>query len=230
MHGSHPRPTIVLNYAFEPVANDGKLVMRILLEFQGGPIETADLVVPTTWGDAKDLDKGIANLKNVHEAGHVRISYDLVKDWVVPPPRADHHAILEPEYFEFNTQNGLVHPKFAPTTPVEVHFDWRKLPPGWSLATSFGTGDRLQSFRGTWGEVNNALFAGGDFRIYQRDISGRPLILAIRSNWQFTDKEVAVRILKVIAFERAFWRDYNFPYYLARSSTSNRPAEILAFA
>src|SRR5437879_10924256 len=88
------------------------------LEFQNVPIETADLVVPTTWGDAKDLDKGITNLKNVQDAGHVSISYDLVKDWVVPPPRADHHAILEPEYFEFNTQNGLVHPKFATTTPV----------------------------------------------------------------------------------------------------------------
>ena len=57
----------------------------------------------------------------------------------MPPPRADHHAILEPEYFEFNTQNGLVHPKFATTARVEVHFDCRKLPPGWSLATSFGT-------------------------------------------------------------------------------------------
>jgi len=83
VYASHSRPTIVLNYAFEPVVNDGKLVMSILLEFQGGPIETADLVVPTTWGDAKDLGKGIANLKNVHESGHLRISYDLVKDWVV---------------------------------------------------------------------------------------------------------------------------------------------------
>jgi predicted metalloprotease with PDZ domain len=222
MYASHPRPTIVLNYAFEPLAKDGKLVMRILLEFQSRPIETANLVVPSTWGDAKDLEKGITNLKNVHDAGYIRISYDLVKDWVVPPPRADHHAILEPEYFEFNTQNGLVHPKIAATAPVEVHLDWRKLPPGWSLATSFGTGDRLQSFSGTWGEVNNALFAGGDFRIHQAYIAGRPLILAIRSKWQLTDEEVAVRILKMISFERAFWRDYNFPYYLVTVSTFGR--------
>lgn len=222
VYASNPRQAIVLNYAFEPVASDGKLVMRIVLEFQSGPIETADLVVPTAWGDAKDLDKGITNLKNVQDAGHVRISYDLVKDWVVPPPRADHHAILEPEYLEFNTQNALVHPKFATTARVEIHFDWRKLPPGWSLATSFGTGDRLQSFRGTWGEINNALFAAGDFRIYQRDISGHPLILAIRSNWPFTDEEVAVRILKMISFERAFWRDYDFPYYLVTVSTFGR--------
>jgi predicted metalloprotease with PDZ domain len=222
VYPSHPRPTVVLNYAFEPLANDGKLVMRILLEFQSRPMETADLVVPTAWGDAKDLEKGITNLKNVHDAGSVRISYDLVRDWVVAPPRADHHAILEPEYFEFNTQNGLVHPKIASTAPVEVHFDWRKLPPSWSLATSFGTGDRLQSFSGTWGEVNNALFAGGDFRIQQTDIAGRPLILAIRSKWQITDEQVAVRILKMISFERAFWRDYNFPYYLVTVSTFGR--------
>lgn len=36
-----PRPTIVLNYSFEPEVRDGKLALHILLEFQGGPIETA---------------------------------------------------------------------------------------------------------------------------------------------------------------------------------------------
>jgi len=217
-----PRPTIVLNYSFEPVVNDGKLVLHILLEFQSGPIETASLVVPTAWGGATHLEKGISNLSNVHNAGHVRISYDLAKDWVVPPPRADHHAIIEPEYFEFNTQNGLVHPPLETSAPVEAHFDWRKLPRDWSLATSFATGERLQSFRGQWGEVNHALFAGGDFRIYRRNIAGRPLVMAIRGNWQFRDEEAAVQILKVISLERAFWRDRNFPYYLVTVSTFGR--------
>jgi hypothetical protein len=102
--------------------------------------------------------------------------------------------------------------------------------PHWSLATSFGTGDRLQSFSGTWGEVNNALFAGGDFRIYQRDISDRSLILAIRSKWPFSDEEVAVRILKMISFERAFWRDYDFPYYLVTCLLSDAMAAARAAA
>lgn len=219
---SQLRPRTVLKYSFEPVVNDGKLVLHVLLEFKGGPIETASLEVPSAWADATHLDKGITNLTNSFHGGHVRVSYDLVKDWVVPPPRADHHAILEAEYFEFNTQNGLVHPQLESISPVEAHFDWRKLPAGWSLATSFGAGKRRQSFRRSWGEVNNALFAGGDFRIYRRNIAGRPLFLAIRGNWQFTDEEVSSRIQKMISFQRAFWHDYNFPYYLVTVSTFGR--------
>jgi hypothetical protein len=157
----------VLHYSFEPAVNDGKLALHTVLEFQGGATDAANLVLPSSWGSATHLEKGIANLKSVAQAGHVRVSYDLVKDWEVPPPRADHHAILEPEYFEFTTQNGLVHPLLERSAPVEVNFDWRKLPAGWSLATSFGTGERVQRFRGSWSEVHNALFAGGDLRIHR---------------------------------------------------------------
>jgi hypothetical protein len=217
-----PRSRTVLNYSFEPVVKDGKPALHIVLEFKGGPMETANLEVPTAWGDATHLERGIANLTATHRNGRVRVSYDLVKDWVVPPLRPDHHAILEPECFEFNTQNGIVHPRLGSAAPVRVSFDWRKLPTRWSLATSFGTGTRRQSFRGSWGEVNDALFAGGDFRIYRRRIAGRPLILAIRSNWPLTDKELASRIQKMISLERAFWHDYDFPYCLHLRSGGRR--------
>lgn len=217
-----PPPGIVLNYSFEPVVSDGKLVLHVGLEFDGGPINTETLVAPSAWGSATHLEKGITNLTNVHHAGRVRISYDLVKDWIVPPPRADHHALLEPEYFEFTTQTGLVHPPIETSAPVDVRFDWRKLPPAWSLATSFGTKERLQSFRGSWRTVHNALFAGVDFRIHHRNIGGLSLILAIRGNWQFTDEEAAVRIENMISFQRMFWNDRDFPSYLVTVSTFDR--------
>jgi predicted metalloprotease with PDZ domain len=216
------RHRTVLDYSFEPVVTEDKLILHVALEFQSAPVDTADLVTPTAWGEATDLQKGITNLQNVHEAGKVRVTYDLVKDWVVPPPRADHHAILEPSYFEFNTQNALVHPRLEKLAQVEVHLDWQKLPINWSLATSFGTTDRLQTFRGSWGKMNDALFAGGDFRLHQRTIAGRTLSVAIRSQWRFTDDEAADRIEKVVALERAFWHDYDFPYYLVTVSTFGR--------
>jgi hypothetical protein len=72
-------------------------------------------------------------------------------------------AVLEPTYFEFTTQNALVHPKLNPTVAVSVHFDWQKLPADWTLETSFGAGDRCQSYTGLWNRVNEALFAGGIF-------------------------------------------------------------------
>ena len=208
----------VLNYSFEPVVNDGKLLMHIKLDFKGGQSDIERLQIPSAWGDAAHLEKGISNLTTSVQRGNVHVSYDLVKDWITPPRRPDHHAIVEPDHFEFNTQNGLVHPRLDSGAAVEVNFDWRKLPARWSLATSFGSGKPLQSFRGTWGEVVNALFAGGDFRISRRNISGRPLTLAIRGRWRLTDDEIGAQIQKIIAIQRTFWKDYNFPYYLVTVS------------
>ncbi len=222
LYAREPRPSIALHYSFEPTVRDDKLVMHVLLEFKGPSIQTDSLVLPSSWGDATHLEKQITHLKNVHHGGRVRITYDLVKDWVVPPPRADHRALLEPEYFEFNTQNALIHPPLESSASVVTHFDWRKLPRHWSVATSFGTGTRQQSFRGRWFEMRNALFAGGDFRIQQRTIAGRPLTVAIRGRWQFTDEQAASQVEKLISMERAFWHDYNFPYYLVTISTFGR--------
>ena len=221
-HGRHSPPAVFLSYSFEPAVTHGKLVMHTVLEFPGGPSEAANLEVPSAWGDATQLEKGITNLTSTVHGGHVNVSYDLTKDWIVPPPRADHHPILEPEYFEFNTQNALVHPQLESGAQVEVHFDWRKLPSHWTLATSFGAGKRVQRFRGRWEQVANALFAGGDFRLYPKSIAGRPLLVAIRDKWAFTDEEAAALIQKVISFERGFWNDHNFPYYLVTVSAFGR--------
>jgi predicted metalloprotease with PDZ domain len=60
------------------------------------------------------------------------------------------------------------------------------------------------------------------FRIYRRNIAGRPLVLAIRGQWLLTDEEVGDRIQKIVSLQREFWHDRNFPYYLVTLSTFGR--------
>src|SRR5260370_33164295 len=123
-------------------------------------------------------------------------------------------AVLEPTYFEFTTQNALVHPKLNPTVGVSVHFDWQKLPVDWTLETSFGADDRCQSFTGLWTRLNEALFAGGDFRVRRVTLGDQSLVVAIRGKWSFTDEEAVAQIQKILEAEREFWHDHDFPYYL----------------
>jgi hypothetical protein len=68
-------------------------------------VDAGELDVPKAWGDAMDL-KGVTNVRNAYSEGRVRITWDLVKDWVVPPPRADHHAIVEPDYSSSTRRTG----------------------------------------------------------------------------------------------------------------------------
>ena len=208
----------VLNYSFQPATDNGKPAFRIDLTFKGDADDLDRLEIPSAWGNAVNLEKGIKNLSKSARHGKVSVSYLLVRDWETPPARADHHAIVEPYCFEFNTQNALVRPRLEAGDSVTVNFDWQRLPKGWALLTSFGD-QRRQSFSGSWGEVASALYAGGDFRVLRRDIAGKALTIGIRGSWRLTDEEIAGRVQKAIAVQRAFWKDDDFPYYLVTVST-----------
>lgn len=223
-----------LTYIFQPTVTDGKLIIRVNVEFQGGRKGTADLELPSEWAGQSHLESEVTNLRAVSSntvildtprrniktlrfsPNHVvTLSYDLEKDWsgAFEYPK-QFRVVLEPEFFEFNTQNALVHPKLNRTDVVTVHFDWTGLPADWRLATSFGIEDRCQSFSGLWHKVNDALFAGGDFRLHRITVAGQLLVVAIRDKWPFADDEAVERIQKIVAAERNFWHDNNFPYYL----------------
>jgi hypothetical protein len=93
-------------------------------------------------------------------------------------------------------------------------FDWQKLPPDWTLETSFGADNRCQSLTGLWNQVNDALSAGGDFHIHRVKAENQSVVVAIPGNWSFTDEEAMAQIRKILPVKREFWQHRDFPYYL----------------
>jgi predicted metalloprotease with PDZ domain len=227
-----------LTYTFEPVVANGRLTLHVTLEFKVGRDGTAELEIPSEWAGESHLQANVANFHAVSSGAEildtdranvrtvrlpagqvVKIAYDLTKSWegVFEHPK-QFRGVLEPAYFEFTTQNALIHPKLTPTDVVSAHFDWQKLPSDWTLETSFGADDRCQSFTGLWYKVENALFAAGDFREHRVAVAGQPVVMAIRGNWSFTDEEFVEQIERILLVEREFWHDHDFPYYLVTLS------------
>lgn len=58
------------------------------------------------------------------------------------------------------------------------------------------------------------MFAAGDFRIHRFQINRRPVVLAVRGKWTFSDQQAAASIKKVIGIVRDFFHDDDFPYFL----------------
>jgi predicted metalloprotease with PDZ domain len=229
-----PAATNVLNYSFEPMVAQDKMSLRITLEFKGGRSGRTTLILPSEWAGEKHTEKSVSELATVSPEtalkdtrspakkelrfppnDPVRISYVLVKDWSGPLNSATRfRADLSPEYFHIIGITSLLHPELDPFKPVEAHFDWSKLPKDWSLATSFATDERCQSFHGSWHDALNSLFVGGDYRIYHSMVAGNAVNFAIRGQWSFTDEEWTGRVSKIIEFQRTFWHDNSFPYFL----------------
>jgi len=231
-----PAPTAanVLNYSFEPILADDKMSLRITMEFKGDKSGRQELELPSKWAGEKDVEKSIteltalsaqttitdtkaAKIKQLRFPSNsgVRISYVLIKDWTGPLNASTRfRSDLSPEYFHIVGPTSLVSPKLDSFKTVEVHFDFSKLPSGWSIASSFGTDDRCQTFHGTLDEALNALIVGGDYRIFRTTVTGNAVNFAIRGKWSFTDDEWTTQVRKIIEYERGFWHDNGFPYFL----------------
>jgi predicted metalloprotease with PDZ domain len=229
-----PASTHVVNYSFEPIVFQDKLSFRVTLEFRSGESGKTTLIFPSDWAGERDTYKSVTELaavspettvKQTNEPAKrevqappnslVTLSYVLVKDWSGPVNAGTRfRADLSPEYFHIIGITALVHPELGLFKPVEVRFDWSKLPKEWSLATSFATHDRCQIFHGNWHDALNSLFVGGDYRIYHSAVAGNAVNFAIRGKWSFTDEQWSSKVLKIVETERTFWNDNNFPYFL----------------
>jgi hypothetical protein len=159
-------------YQFLPEVTPRGLLLHVTLAFRVGANGTETLMLPTHWAgetlhaikNLRMLSKGAllddgpdTSTKILHAAAHhsVLIGYDLIKDWTGPLVHPlQFHPVLMPEYFEFTGSNALLRLLLPDEAPETANFDWQRLPPGWALATSFGTSistkDRCQTYTGPW--------------------------------------------------------------------------------
>jgi predicted metalloprotease with PDZ domain len=222
-----------ISYAFKPVLIGDKHAFHVTVRFRAADAVTS-LVVPVRWGGAEHLENQTQDLKavtpgamleadadpgrrNLHaRAGEmVQIEYNIVPqqtEWFRHPQ--EHMAVVNDDYFLFNTDNALVYPSLPQSAMVEVTFDWRALPASMPLVSSFGVGKRLLRVREPWYRVDEAMFAGGNFRLTESTENGTRLVLAARGTWKFTDAEAFAKIRRVVDEENKFWKTKTMPFFL----------------
>jgi len=229
-----------ITYRFRPEATSAGMVLHVTFSFRPSTNGTQVLILPTQWAGetlhavtnlhaasgGASLEKGAdADSMTVRARPHrpVVIAYDLKRDWSGPLVHPlQFHPVLMPEYFEFTGSNALVRLKLDDQVIETANFDWQAIPAAWALATSFGTttsaADRCQTYTGSWRDVNDGLYAAGDFRIHPFQINGSPAFLAARGSWTFSDDDAVKDVQKVVGMVRNFWNDDEFPYFLVTLS------------
>jgi predicted metalloprotease with PDZ domain len=223
-----------VKYSFEPIFSGDRMSLRVTLEFAGGRSGEEELEVPSIYAGQHELTNAFAELKTLSEkttladalAGAnkivrftpgtaVSLSYLVIKDWTGPlNSDTRFRPLLQRTYFQILSDTALIKPKLNSDSTQDVYFDWHRLPAEWSFASSFGVGERCQSFHGPWKKVQTALFVGGDYRIRQVKVADSSLFLATRGTWSFNDSEWEQQVQRIIQTERAFWHDNKFPYLL----------------
>lgn len=156
----------------------------------------------------------------------IRVRYELVQDRVnaLQARRgAGFRPIIQPTYFHW-LGSAWVRPGLDESEPLSFLLEWQNLPPEWAISNTFGSNtfgsntfgvnQRQQKFTASLRSFTSSVFVGGDFRLRSVLVNERPVQIALRGTWQFTDEEFASLVGKIFALERGFWNDNDYPNYL----------------
>ncbi|MBI4370731.1 MAG: hypothetical protein HY552_00390 [Elusimicrobia bacterium] len=232
-----------IEYRFQAELETSTPTLTVDLWFQGDASGTTRLRLPSHWAGQMEYYKAVHDLRvmtrgavlldaaepDIREIRHkgperLHVRYLVAQDWDGPIVNEMYYrAILRPAYFHLPGHAFLVIPDEDEEAPRRVSLMWEGFPPGWSIADSFGAGERIQRFDASLRALKHAIYVAGDFRLRKKDVDGWPVWTAARGSWEFSDEKFAELVSRVVHAERAFWKDDDIPYFLATLLPTDEP-------
>ena len=222
-----------LSYTVEAVPRASGLRLSVDLSFPGDATGHTRLHLPSQFSGQRELYKNVkalaavspgvtladADMPDIKQVTFtpnqaVHLHYEIVPDENSHSrqPGAYFRPALQPGYFHFIGATVWAYPAQY-GRPLAVTLHW-KLPAGWAFCDSLGAGQTDQQFAGTLEQFRETAYTAGDFRVLTVQSGGRPVTVALRGKWKFSDGDFAALVARIVAAERKFWRDEDFPYYL----------------
>ncbi len=163
-----------------------------------------------------------------HPRETIRVSWSIPKNGVLQSTvHQDHYrAALTDELFHAIGFHLWIAPvALASDKPVRIALDWRGFDEiGWTCVSSFGTAAHLLLER-PLDEFRGAVFLAGRYALHERSIRGRRLVVALpEQGLVAADGAFADLCARVVETQRAFFEDWNYPFYLI-SAVPTLPAD-----
>jgi predicted metalloprotease with PDZ domain len=225
-----------VHYAFSPVWNrTGNLIaLQIRLETTGDADGATEIQLPSRFGAAQYLYRGISRLRCVsghpvvqspdslvwvvqHPPGAALVmTYEVQQDWrgEYPDLRTIYHPRIGSDYFYVLGAAVFAVPRS--TDGYSLVFEYDGFPPDWHMHCSLGLlNDKKLSFSSPDARWLETLFTGGlGWRTYTVFIQERPVSLVLRGHqWVFSDSLVVQTLRDIVTCQRAYWNDFDVPYY-----------------
>lgn len=227
-----------INYKVAHLIKDGVPVLNVEMTFKANnENETILSIKDEAWGQS-DLFKTISNLKSdqttqiikqkdsgwivlKHKKGtkHITLNYTLSQDFDGPMVYTKfYRPIVQESYFHLLAHSMLMLPKDYVNdinTKFDVNIEWDNFEPNYSIINSFGSNTKTQKIKNTDAEeFYDAIFTGGDYRVFNLNINGNKVLFSTRGQWNaINDSDVANYIKQTIQIQRDFWQDHTQEYF-----------------
>lgn len=166
----------------------------------------AIISIPKTSNDSikitYEIHQKAGNPSNVHEA--------IVRDDLV-------HA---PGYGIFATPYDL-----NESNKINVTIKWVNLDSKWKTLSSYGAKSNI-ILNITPPELLHAIYVAGKIRIYNAGTDDQPIFLSLYGNFDIEDKKIISDLGEIINSQRAFFNDFDFPYYAISIIEGDNPTSM----
>ncbi len=210
--------------------SEGPVRTEVEMVFPAGPDGETRLVCPPDFGAATQLFRSLKNPRPLESRTKIAWSADSSQLIVRSPQGLERVGIRyeiaqsfsargfrqETVFQPFLQQNWLHvlgnNLFLAPEAGDRWLVDVKKinLPVDWQAASSWPDAP----FSTTTMRLREHVFlAGDDVRILKTEIEKKPLTVAVRGKWAFSDADLLAEIKTTVAQQRAFWQDFDIPKY-----------------
>ncbi len=222
-----------ISYSIEPFYDINSFRLIVVLEFHGEKSGETQLLLPpgisarhnnasikylkvlsanTTLEDTDKLD--VKTVKYT-PGSLVRIYYQIEESTNSYSGQYNYYqAVIRKPYFHFFGDTFFIIPKWDWSNVYNFKISWNHFPSNWNLANSFGVNQNYQVFNSALWKFRDAVFAGGDFKIYTRSIKAGKVYIAVRGEWKFPIDQLCEVTKTIFDAENIFWNDNSNQYEL----------------
>ncbi|WP_371220481.1 M61 family peptidase [Orientia tsutsugamushi] len=149
-----------------------------------------------------EIHQKAGNPSNVHEA--------IVRDDLVHTP--GYGIFATP--FDLNENDK-----------INVTIKWINLDSQWNTISSHGAKNNI-NLNITAHELLHAIYVAGRIRVYNVGPDSQPILLSLYGHFDIEDKRMASDLGEIINSQRAFFNDFDFPYYAISLIEGDNPSSM----
>jgi len=229
------QPESDISYEISPVVVDSIPQLKIKMTLDADSDGTTTLSFPNdAWGQ-EDLFKSLGKMQLLNVEGVVEKDADSSRIVLMHPKGVKelefeyflkqdfdgeistskiYRPIISKQYFHLFSHNMFMVPENTEEN-LDIVLDWSAFPEEYTIHNSFSSQEKVQLLEGMDLELfGSAIFVGGDFRIFNGDIQGNQISLAMRGEWiPFRDKDVFEVLEETLTYQRNFWNDHSQKYF-----------------
>jgi predicted metalloprotease with PDZ domain len=222
-----------ISYEIQPYYDLKLFRLSVTLEFKGDSSGETRIIIPNEYGGQKQFD-GIKNLRATSSNSYivdtniknekiikytpntfVRLEYQVEEIRHDDIELGNHYqTVIRKGTIHFLGETFFILPDWGDEKEFSFKLIWKNIPSNWSLANSFGVNQKTQEFKTQLWKLRYSIFAGGDFRISKKTSGNNSVFLAIKGKYKFNDNQFLDFTETIIRNERAFWNDFNYPFFL----------------